>query len=108
MKTMKINGKEYELHFGKSFLRKLETDAGISITHLEDHFNKEMINTSLNMLHIALIEGARKSGKDFQLSIDDLADAWDNDEGLIDRFTTLLNASLNQEDSKNSMAPGRK
>jgi len=85
MKTLKIQKIAYPLHFGNSFLRKIEIE-GIKAEEIDKNIEKAPINTAFTLLQVALNEGARISGKEFNMSLDDLADACDADPDMMERF----------------------
>jgi hypothetical protein len=102
MKVIKINGKDYPVHFGKSFLLKMETDYKINIMHIQDQIEGQPMATMMNLLKASLDEGARISKKEHNLTIYDIADAWDENEKLMEKAMTLFNESMGIEQKKNT------
>jgi hypothetical protein len=80
-----------EVSFGKMFLANLSTELGVGLEQISEVIASNPVMTSLQIMLISLKEGARISKKEFGLTIEDLADAWDLDEDLVERFFEMLN-----------------
>lgn len=106
MKVIKINKKDYQVHFGKSFLLRMERDFKINLMKLQESIETKPIETMMQILQAALDEGQRISGKEHKLTIYDIADAWDYDNSLMENLMTLFNESMSLEQKKNIDAPG--
>lgn len=106
MKTIKIKDKEYPLHFGKSFLYRMEHESGISITQFESLMQSKPIETMTNLLLCSIQEGLRITGKTANITIYEIMDGWDEDEGLMERVMNMLNEGLSDQKKNKSVQPG--
>jgi hypothetical protein len=90
MREITINGKSHELSFGNNFYRKLETEHGIAMTEIEMLIKKKPVDTFIKMMFVSMAEGARLGKMNFTMSIDDVADLTDTEDGVFEKFSELL------------------
>lgn len=82
--------KTYPLSFGKLFMGSLLDKLGVSPNELMEAVNKNPIMNTLFVIDLALKHGARIQKKEYTLTVDDIADAWDRDDTLVERFWDLF------------------
>tara|TARA_R110002153_G_scaffold2162_5_gene10592 strand:- start:198 stop:536 length:339 start_codon:yes stop_codon:yes gene_type:complete len=85
VKTVTITEKKYPLYFGFNALRIYCTKAGKSLKELDQIGQNMDLNDAVCLIWSGLKDGARKTKKDFNLSVDDLSDEFDSDMDAIGR-----------------------
>jgi len=91
--TITIKNKEHFLSFGKMFIIRITKELGVSLNELSDYINQNPLQSSLEIMRIALEEGKRKNNatKQANYTVEQLADIWDDEDDLLDRFMKLFN-----------------
>jgi hypothetical protein len=93
MNEITINKKQYPFHVGWNLLRKVSAaNNGMSMRDMIQKLAND-IEFSLSFYHMAMREGARKSSKEFTLSIDECVDMLDDDPKA---FVTMMEQTLKQ------------
>lgn len=98
MALLNLNGKDHEVSFGKMFLIRISKELGVSFDKLQEYVQSDPIQSSIELMRISLDEGKRKA-KSTQpsYSVEQLADIWDNDDELLERFMALFNDSFEKK-----------
>ena len=85
--TININGESYPLRYGFAALMTFSKKTGINLEELEALSEGIDLYTAVALLWSGLKDGARKEKKQFNLSVEDIADLLDDD---VDVLTTAL------------------
>ena len=93
MKTLRINDKDLPVAFTRNFLRILEIKYDIVISNLKSLLTLKPFDTMAALCHTGLQEGARVNNQYFDMTIEEVNDAWDKDETLMEKFMSLMNDS---------------
>jgi len=81
-------GKKRPVYFGFNALWRIEQQTGIPFSKIQELFENISLDTLVLMLYVSLHEGARKEGKECELTKDQVIDALD-DYG-IDRMDEII------------------
>jgi len=76
---VEIAGKQYPLFFGFNGLRKYCAKTGTSLNKLMSLGQEMTLDQALTLVLVGIEEGCRKSGQEFNLTIDELSDKLDTD-----------------------------
>jgi len=97
--TIQIKNKEHFLSFGKMFIIRITKELGVALNELGDYINQNPVQSSLEIMRIALEEGKRKNKAPKQLdyTVEQLADIWDDEEDLLERFMELFNQGFEKK-----------
>ena len=108
MKNVLINGKEYPVKFSFAALDNLCDLKGCSFSELEELFDVDKIRPADVVLlsYVGLKEGARRSGQNFKMEIDDVDDLLMSDMSAISRILGVFN-SQNAAPEGNPAAPAK-
>lgn len=101
MEILEINNTLYPIRFGMNALRMFCKEQKIPLTGLADLANDISLDEACMLILCGLRDGARKQGQICSLTIDDIADALDNDMDLITKAMTLFADSFNTKDKGN-------
>ena len=90
--TVKENGKEKELaiRFGMNSLRLFTSATNRNLNDLQSLGSNMSLEDALQLIHAGFIDGHRKSGQEYNYTIDDLADLMDEDPTLIERAMVIF------------------
>ena len=98
---IEISGKQYPIRFGMNALRIFCKEANIGL----NDFSKVTENLGLDeaclLIQSGLIDGARKAGQEFHLSVEDIADSLDEDFSIIEKAMEYLKESFDAMGSGN-------
>ena len=84
---IEIAGKKFPIFFGFNGLRKYCGNTGTSLQMLMNLGENMTLDQALQLVLVGIEEGCRKSGEEFNLTIDDLGDMLDSD---MNGLTTAL------------------
>tara|TARA_R100000654_G_scaffold39612_2_gene65451 strand:- start:2439 stop:2786 length:348 start_codon:yes stop_codon:yes gene_type:complete len=91
-----LNGQDYPVRFGMNSLRVFCHATGRSLQDLEKIGFDLSLNDACELIKAGLSDGARKAGKDFQMTTEDIADLLDEDfealQRVLDVFATQFTA----------------
>lgn len=74
-----LNGKDYPVRFGMNSLRLFTKETGRSLQDLERLGGDISLDDACCLIKAGLVDGARKAGKDFSMTTEDIADLLDDD-----------------------------
>ena len=97
-------GKKYPIFFGFNGLRKYCAQTGTSLNKLMTLGQDTTLDQALRLVLVGIEEGCRKSGQEFNLTLDELGDMLDQD---MDGLTKALNVFGSQM-GQNIKQPGKK
>lgn len=100
-KYLKINNQDYPLSFGSNFKRLMEVEHKFVFSDFRKLINAAPHNVLLSLCFTSLQEGARQAGGKLPFDIADLADFWDNDPTLIEKYMEALTESMTSAEAKN-------
>tara|TARA_R100000655_G_scaffold49314_1_gene86882 strand:+ start:102 stop:518 length:417 start_codon:yes stop_codon:yes gene_type:complete len=105
---VKIANKDFPLFFGFNGLRKYCAKTGTSLNKLMTLGDNMTLDQALQLVLVGIEEGCRKSGKDFDLTIDQLGDLLDEDmDGLaraLEVFGDQMGQNIKQPSSSKKKA----
>lgn len=94
VQTIEVNGKELPISYGMAALADFLHSEGLTLTELGSIADKFQLTSVINLIHVGLKHGARKAGKDFTLTPDDVADLLDDSPEIINQALELFTASM--------------
>lgn len=89
-----INGKDYPVKYGFAALRAFSDVTGTTLNELNQLGKTMTITQALALVWAGLKDGARVMNKEFDLSIDDVADLMDEDDQAMNKVLEVFTASL--------------
>lgn len=89
-------GKKYPIFFGFNGLRKYCGMTGTSLNKLMSLGQEMTLDDALKLVLVGLEEGARKSSKDFNMTIDELGDMLDSDMSGLTRALEIFGEQMGQ------------
>ena len=93
---VKFAGKNYPIFFGFNGLRKYCGMTGTSLNKLMSLGQDMTLDEALKLVLVGIEEGCRKSGEDFELTIDELGDMLDSDMGGLTRALEVFGEQMGQ------------
>jgi hypothetical protein len=104
-----INGKDYACRFGMNSLRLYCKETNINLTDLDKLGENMTLDDACYLIKAGLTDGARKAGKEFDLTVEDIADMLDEDmdalQKVMEVFTNQFTAKAGGDEGN---APGSK
>lgn len=94
IQTIQASGKELPISYGMAALAEFLESEGLKLADLGEISERFQLTTVINLIRIGLKHGARKAGKDFSLTIDDVADLLDDSPDIINEAMELFAASM--------------
>ena len=103
-----LNGKDYSIRYGMNALRMYCKQTNKSLTDLEKLGQDMSLDDACQLILAGLRDGARVAGKDFSLSVEDMADILDEDFDALqkclnvfsEQFTAKYNKEVNEKREK--------
>ena len=109
---VEIAGKQYPLFFGFNGLRKYCAITGTSLNKLMNLGQDMTLDQALKLVLVGIEEGCRKSGQEFNMTIDELSDKLDTDmSGLtkaLEIFGTQMGHNMGTEKATKKKGNGKK
>lgn len=109
---VEIAGKQYPLFFGFNGLRKYCGITGTSLNKLMSLGQDMTLDQALTLVLVGIEEGCRKSGQDFNMTIDELSDMLDTDmTGLtkaLEIFGQQMGHNMNVPNNSKKKAKAKK
>ena len=94
VQTIEVNGKELPIAYGMAALAEFLDTEGLKLAELGTIGERFQLTAVINLIHLGLKHGARKAGKDFTLTPDDVADLLDDSPEIINQALELFTASM--------------
>ena len=101
MEIIEINKELYPIRFGMNALRMFCKEQKIPLTGLADLANEISLDEACMLILCGLRDGARKQNQVCKLSIEDIADALDDDMELITKAMGIFADSFNTKEKGN-------
>ena len=96
-----LNGKDYPVRFGMNSLRLFTKETGRTLQDLQSLGGDLSLDDACCLIKAGLTDGARKAGKEFNLTTEDIADMLDDDfdalQKVLDVFATQFSAKAGRE-----------
>ena len=96
-----LNGKDYSIRYGMNALRMYCKQTNKSLNDLEKLGQDMSLDDACQLILAGLRDGARVAGKDFSLSVEDMADILDEDFDALQKclnvFSQQFTAKYNKE-----------
>lgn len=108
IKTVEINGDTYPISFGMAALAEFLDLAGLQLSELEKLQSSLSLTNALQLVHIGLVHGGRKSGAPYSGGFIDTCDLMDADDTALAKVLDLFADSLPQDGEKKATAPEKK
>jgi len=105
-KTIALNGTELPVSFSLLMLSRFEDETGISISQLGK--GNISLTHALTLAHLALVDGARRAGTEYNNTFEETADMLDQDQGALERIMTAFGDTTPEEKEKKTRAKKRK
>ena len=96
-----INNKEIPIFFGMNALRLFCKATNKSLNDLSSLGSNMSLDDSCELIKAGLIDGHRKAGKDFKMTIEDIADLLDDDMDLLARAMDIFSSQFTTEGKGN-------
>lgn len=94
---VELAGKKYPVSFGMMALAKFCKKQNLTLAQMNAQLQSRLdLMGALNLIHIGLQEGARKAKVKLDLSLEELADLIDEDEGALERFFAEFTGAMPQ------------
>jgi hypothetical protein len=90
MESITIKNKIYPLLFGLFFQSEFENDTGITMEEFDGLPKHKATRAMIKLLYWSLRDGARNTKKPLDLNYDDLIDAIEADQKIIEQFSDVL------------------
>lgn len=91
-----INGKDYPVKYGFAALRAFTDETNITLNELGKLGDNMTITQALALVWAGLKDGARVTGNEFNMSIDDVADLIDKDQEALTKVLSVFQKSISQ------------
>tara|TARA_A100001201_G_scaffold32268_1_gene34726 strand:- start:5604 stop:5930 length:327 start_codon:yes stop_codon:yes gene_type:complete len=95
-----INGVDYPVKYGFAALRAFSDVTGTNLQELSSLGDNMTITQALALVWAGLKDGARVMKKDFDLSIDDVADLIDEDQDAMNKVLAVFQDSISSPSKK--------
>ena len=96
-----LNGKDYSIRYGMNALRMYCKQTNKSLNDLEKLGQDMSLDDACQLILAGLRDGARVAGKEFSLSVEDMADILDEDFDALQKclnvFSQQFTAKYNKE-----------
>ena len=93
---IELGGKKFPIFFGFNGLRKYCGMTGTSLTKLMRLGDDMTLDQALHLVLVGIEEGCRKSGENFNLTIDELGDMLDSDMSGLARALEIFGEQMGQ------------
>ena len=108
MKEIESAGKVYPVKYGMAALSEFLDSEGLSLSDMENIGKNMSLTRALKLVYFGLKHGARKAGKDFAFTLDDIGDMCDDDPELLQKCMTVFSESMPQSEVGNKQAPAKR
>lgn len=92
-----INGTDYPCRFGMAALMDYTKKTNTKLNDFENLGNDMTLEQAITLCWCGLKDGARKAKKNFNLTIEDVADLVDEDQAAIEKIMGVFAAQFNTE-----------
>lgn len=99
--VIEINGNVYPIRFGMNALRRYTKKQGLSLDALSKLGQSISLDDACVLVYCGIEDGCRKSKQDFKLSVDDIADALDDDFTILEKAMKVFQESFNPKNTGN-------
>tara|TARA_R110001583_G_scaffold8915_1_gene42093 strand:- start:14477 stop:14827 length:351 start_codon:yes stop_codon:yes gene_type:complete len=93
---IELGGKKFPIFFGFNGLRKYCGITGTSLNKLMNLGQDMTLDQALHLVLVGIEEGCRKSGENFNLSIDELGDMLDTDMNGLTKALEIFGEQMGQ------------
>lgn len=107
VQTIQVNGKELPISYGMAALADFLHSEGLTLTELGSIADRFQLTSVINLIHVGLKHGARKAGKEFALTPDDVADMLDDNPEIINEAMELFSASMPMQGNGQAQAKAK-
>ncbi len=90
-----INGKDFPVRYGMAALMDFTKKTNIKVNELDKLGQEMTIEAAIALCWAGLKNGARKAGKEFELTLLDVADLIDDDESVITKCMEIFQEQYN-------------
>ena len=104
LEEITINGKKHPVRFGFAALSDFTRAAGLSLNDLNNLGENMDIGAAITLSWASLKHGYRRANIDFDLSVDDVADLFDEDA---DAFPKMMQAFGESQAQNKNKKPGK-
>ena len=95
-----INGTDYPVRFGMNALRLFCKETNRKLTDLDKLGQDLSLDDACFLIKAGLTDGARKAGKEFSLSVDDIADILDDDFDALQKVMDVFSEQFSAKESQ--------
>ena len=95
-----INGTDYPVRFGMNALRLFCKETNRKLTDLDKLGQNLSLDDACFLIKAGLTDGARKAGKEFSLSVDDIADILDDDFDALQKVMDVFSEQFSAKESE--------
>ena len=95
-----INKKDYPVRFGMNALRLFCKETNRKLTDLDKLGQDLSLDDACFLIKAGLTDGARKAGKEFSLSVDDIADILDDDFDALQKVMDVFSEKFSAKESE--------
>ena len=95
-----INGTDYPVRFGMNALRLFCKETNRKLTDLDKLGQDLSLDDACFLIKAGLTDGARKAGKEFSLSVDDIADILDEDFDALQKVLDVFSEQFSAKESE--------
>tara|TARA_Y100001973_G_C5199922_1_gene336838 strand:+ start:2803 stop:3138 length:336 start_codon:yes stop_codon:yes gene_type:complete len=103
-----VGGKERAIRYGFWALAQFCEMCNIKLSDLGKLEKDLTLKQAIFLIYVGLEDGARKSGTDFDLKVEQIADYIDEDESLITRSLDIFTKFQSKPDKKEKAVTGKK
>ena len=102
------NGKTYPFSFGMAALARFCESEGLTLDGLNQLGENMSPMLALALVHAGLVDGARREGKAYDGTLEDVGDILDEDPDFLEKCMDVVNRSMPQGKPGNAKAANRK
>lgn len=102
------NGKTYPFSFGMAALARFCESEGLTLDGLNQLGENMSPMLALALVHAGLVDGARREGKVYEGTLEDVGDILDDDPDFLEKCMDVVNNSMPQGKPGNAKAANRK
>lgn len=96
-----INKKEFPIRYGMNALRIFCKETNKTLNDLSKLGNDMSLEDSIQLVRAGLMDGGRKAGQPCLISIEDIADALDDDMDILTNAMDIFSSQFNTEEKGN-------
>jgi len=106
--AIESNGKNYPFSFGMAALARFCESEGLTLGGLNQLGENMSPMRALALVHAGLVDGARREGKTYNGTLEDVGDILDDDPDFLEKCMEVVNNSMPQAKAGNGKAANRK